>query len=68
MQLDRYGDKSLEVVLKKDGNQEEKIITEMTNQGSGPKMVEKQDGEMNLSPTNTSKDHLKAEQLSQNNF
>ena len=31
MQLDRYGDKSLEVVLKKDGNQEEKIITEMTN-------------------------------------
>jgi len=41
MQLDRYGDKSLEVVLKKDGNQEEKIITEMTNQGSGPKMVEK---------------------------
>ena len=61
MQLDRYGDKSLEVVLKKDGNQEEKIITEMTNQGSGPKMVEKQDGETILYPTYSSKEHLNAE-------
>ena len=36
--------------------------------GDGPKMVEEWDGETTFSPTNSSKDHLNAEQLPQNNF
>ena len=31
-------------------------------------MAEEQDGETTFSPTNSSKDHLNAEQLPQNNF
>jgi len=31
-------------------------------------MAEEQNGETTFSPTNSSKDHLNAEQLSQNNF
>ena len=37
-------------------------------QGGGPKIAEEQDGETTFSPTNSSKDHLHAEQISQNNF
>ena len=37
-------------------------------QGGGPKMVEEQDRETTFSPTNSLKDHLNAEQISQNNF
>ena len=33
-----------------------------------PKMVEESDGETTFSPTNSSKDHLNAEQIPQNNF
>ena len=36
--------------------------------GGGAKMVEEQDGETTFSPTNASKEHLNAEQTSQNNF
>ena len=36
--------------------------------GGGPKMVEEWDGETIFSPTNSSKDHLNAEQIPQNNF
>ena len=31
-------------------------------------MMKKQDGETTFSPTNSSKDHLNAEQIPQNNF
>ena len=37
-------------------------------QGGVPKMMEEEDGEINFSPKNSSKDHLNAEQLPQNNF
>ena len=33
--------------------------------GGGPKMVEEYDGETTFSPTNSSKDHLNAEQTPQ---
>ena len=36
--------------------------------GGGPKMVEEKDRETAFSPTNSSKDHLNAEQIPQNNF
>ena len=36
--------------------------------GGGAKMAEEQDGETTFSPTNSSKEHLNAEQTSQNNF
>ena len=34
----------------------------------GAKMAEEQDGETTFSPTNSSKEHLNAEQTPQNNF
>ena len=34
----------------------------------GPKMAEDQDGKTTVSPTNSSKEHLNAEQTPQNNF
>ena len=34
----------------------------------GAKMAEEQDGETTFSPTNSSKEHLNAEQTTQNNF
>ena len=40
----------------------------INKQWGGPKMAEEQDGETTFSPTNSSKDHLNAEQLPQNNF
>ena len=36
--------------------------------GGGPKMAEKQDGETTFSSTNSSKEHLNADQIPQNNF
>ena len=36
--------------------------------GGGPKMVEEEDGETTFSLTNSSKEHLNAEQTPQNNF
>ena len=36
--------------------------------GGGPKVVEEYDRETTFSPTNSSKDHLNAEQIPQNNF
>ena len=36
--------------------------------GGGAKMAEEQDGETTFSPTNSSKEQLNAEQISQNNF
>ena len=38
------------------------------NVGGSPKMAEKQDRETPFSPTNSSKDHLNAEQIPQNNL
>ena len=38
------------------------------NFGGSPKMVEEQDGETTFSPTDSSKEHLNAEQIPQNNF
>ena len=36
--------------------------------GGGAKTAEEQDGETTFSPTNSSKEQLNAEQISQNNF
>ena len=36
--------------------------------GGGAKMAEEQDWETTFSPTNSSKEHLNAEQIQQNNF
>ena len=36
--------------------------------GGGPKMVEEYDRETTFSPTNSSKKHLNAEKIPQNNF
>ena len=43
-------------------------VFKMDNQGGGPKMAEKQDGETTFFPTNSSKKTFKAEQTPQNNF
>ena len=37
-------------------------------QGGGPKMAEEQDRETTFSPTNSSKEHMNAEKIPQNNF
>ena len=39
-----------------------------TELGGGAKMVEEYNGETTFSPTNSSKEQLNAEQISQNNF
>ena len=36
--------------------------------GEGAKMAEEKDGENTFSPTNSSKEHLNAEEIPQNNF
>ena len=36
--------------------------------GGGPKMADGWDGKPNFSPANSSEDHLKTEQIPQNNF
>ena len=44
------------------------LVLKMCTLGGGPKMAEGQDGETTFSPTNSLKDHLNAEQISQNNI
>ena len=45
-----------------------KFVLKIFSTGCGPKMVEEEDGETTFSPTNSSKEHLDAEQIPQNNF
>ena len=44
------------------------IAEERKEVRGGAKMAEEQDGETTFSPTNSSKEHLNAEQTTQNNF